>query len=166
MSYARVWHTVSTLLNGKVLVTGGDNGVGSQNTAELYDPSTGTWSTTASMTDIRVWHTASVLKNGKVLVAGGTTSGIYTLNTAELYDPSTETWTTIRNMSSPRTQHTATVLKDGQVLIAGGSPGMDMLNTTAHGKIFQPIPRSTAVYSMKAFSGLIAPRESDLLLGL
>ncbi|CAF4343968.1 unnamed protein product, partial [Adineta steineri] len=83
MTNARYWHTASVLSNGKVLVTGGDNG-NSLNSVELYDPSTGTWTTTGSMTNARAIHTASVLSNEKVLVTGGF-SGTITLNSAELY---------------------------------------------------------------------------------
>ncbi|CAF5113475.1 unnamed protein product, partial [Rotaria sp. Silwood1] len=91
MSTARCLHTASVLTNGKVLVAGGRSGSSYWNSAELYDPSTGTWTNTGSMSSARGEHTASVLTNGKVLVAGGY-GGSY-LNSAELYDPSTGTWT-------------------------------------------------------------------------
>ena len=54
-----------------VLVAGGLDGNDILNTAELYDPSTGTWTRTGNMSDARLDHTASVLMNGMVLVAGG-----------------------------------------------------------------------------------------------
>ena len=53
MNYGRAEHTASVLTNGKVLVAGGDNGSGYLNSAELYDPSTGTWTTTGSMNNAR-----------------------------------------------------------------------------------------------------------------
>ncbi|CAF5187208.1 unnamed protein product, partial [Rotaria sp. Silwood1] len=51
----------------------------------LYDPSTGTWTNTSSMSTARRYHTASELTNGKVLVAGGWSGS--SLNSAELYQP-------------------------------------------------------------------------------
>ena len=72
MSIARGYHTASLLGSGKVLVSGGGNGGGAVNSAELYDPSTGNWSSTGVMSIARGYgHTASLLGSGKVLVSGG-----------------------------------------------------------------------------------------------
>ncbi len=71
LNKTRGWHTASVLTNGKVLVTGGSNGIVNFNSAELYDPSTGVWTVTGNMNYTRTSHTASVLTNGKVLVTGG-----------------------------------------------------------------------------------------------
>ena len=73
--------------NGKVLVAGGDDGVGSLASAELYDPVANTWSPAGSMTTARYYHTATLLPNGRVLVAGGYGDGRSYLASAELYDP-------------------------------------------------------------------------------
>ncbi|CAF1595233.1 unnamed protein product, partial [Adineta steineri] len=58
--------------------------IGYLNSAELYDPSTSTWTTTSNMNNARGGHTASILSNGKVLVAGGVDNTTF-LNSAELY---------------------------------------------------------------------------------
>src|SRR5438094_168165 len=44
LATARTFHTATLLPNGKVLVAGGGN-----NSAELYDPASGTWSATGSL---------------------------------------------------------------------------------------------------------------------
>ena len=73
------------LSNGTVLVTGGQNYDEYLDTAELYHPSTGSWTLIDNLNDVRKFHTASVLHNGEVLVTGGITDNEKTLNTAELY---------------------------------------------------------------------------------
>lgn len=128
MNYGRYWHTASVLSDGKVLVTGGYTGFNSMNTAELYDPSRGSWTVTGNMTYARNSHTASVLSNGLVLVTG--CSGVES-SSAELYDPLSETWSVISPMNYARWYHTASVLTNGEVLVIGdGAAGIGYLNST------------------------------------
>ncbi|MFZ3137149.1 MAG: alpha/beta fold hydrolase [Thermodesulfovibrionales bacterium] len=119
-------HTATLLPNGKVLITGGASFYGlidTLNTAELYDPVTGVFSTTGVMHYARRWHTATMLTNGKVLIAGGASAGYNgDLNTAEIYDPATGIFTTTTgNMATAAAGHTATLLTNGKVLITGGA---------------------------------------------
>ena len=118
MSVARWSHTATLLNSGKVLVVGG-----APAGPELYDPSTGTWTNTGTMSlPARGFHTATLLNNGRVLVAGGTYifPDYSETATAEVYDPLAGTWTNTGSMSRPRAFHTATLLSDGRVLVAGG----------------------------------------------
>ncbi|HUP69940.1 MAG TPA: kelch repeat-containing protein [Acidimicrobiales bacterium] len=119
---------------GKVLVVGGAVGypgfdVVPTNTAELYDPGSGTWTaTTRPLMAPRLYHTATVLQDGRVLVTGGSTS--YALEhfasnpplvaTTEIYDPSTDLWVPGPMLTHERAFHTATMLIGGRVLVAGG----------------------------------------------
>ncbi|CAF4568518.1 unnamed protein product, partial [Rotaria magnacalcarata] len=53
--------TAAILTNGKVLVAGGYGNTDYLNTAELYDPSTGIWTMTGSMSIPLYLQAASVL---------------------------------------------------------------------------------------------------------
>ena len=87
--------TASLLPNGMVLVVGGaGRDFAVLASAELYDPTNGTWTETASLSEARQGHRAIVLLNGTVLVIGGTgtqdsaTGAIGSiLASAELYTP-------------------------------------------------------------------------------
>jgi Galactose oxidase, central domain/Kelch motif len=122
MHVARRGHTATLLADGRVLVAGGWN-IGSDSRAwviaELYDPATGTWSETGSMSRGRYGPKAIRLPDGRVLVIGGYISGGGTTRGAELYDPTTGTWSGARSMTAPGA---ATLLPDGKVLaLHGGS---------------------------------------------
>lgn len=127
----RYGHTATLLANGKVLAVGG-KGYGAAvselglDSAEIYDPATGTWSATGSLAAARHIHSASVLADGKVLIAGGhdgSTNGLAYLRSAEVYDPTTGTFGTTGNMGPLRGYHTANVLANGKVLVVGGRDG-------------------------------------------
>jgi N-acetylneuraminic acid mutarotase len=116
-------HTATLLPNGKVLVTGGSTSNSDTNyisSAEIYEPSTGVWTTTGSMSSTRNFHRATLLANGRVLVAGGVNSNSF-LASAELYNPLTGMWISTGAMNSSRTDHTATLLANGKVLVVGGT---------------------------------------------
>jgi len=61
--------TATLLNNGKVLVAGG--GLTGRTSAEIYDPSTGTFSATDSMVGRKNYHSGTLLGSGKVLIVRG-----------------------------------------------------------------------------------------------
>jgi hypothetical protein len=83
--------SAATLLlhNGQVLAAGGYNNTGNNNpntyltSGELYDPSTGQWNSTASISgNVGLPTTPVLLTDGDMLIA----------NYAQFYDPNTGTW--------------------------------------------------------------------------
>jgi hypothetical protein len=122
--YAATNHTGPTatlMMNGKVLVAGGDvgDGDGASFIAELYDPATGAFSNTGNMTAGRGQHSATLLPDGAVLFAGGH-NVIELATTTEIYDPLKGAFSRAASMPFARELHNATLLNDGRVLIAGG----------------------------------------------
>ena len=69
LNVTRYSHTASLLSNGKVLIVGGNGQSGDPAPAELYDPSTNSFSLTGSLNFPRDGHTATLLNDGTVLIS-------------------------------------------------------------------------------------------------
>ncbi len=121
MNIPRIRHMATLLPDGKVLVAGGwvegeliGGDPPSTDSAEVYDPVTGSWTEIADMHAPHVFKMVTPLQDGKVLFVSW--SG------AEIYDPVSGTWTaraTPTEYGIPRA-----VLSDEAVLFApmGNSP--------------------------------------------
>jgi len=114
-------------INGQreVLAIGGNDIASNMALAscELYNPATGQWKLTGSMSSPRVFFIAARLGNGQILVAGGTTSfgsNGQDLSSAEEYNPATGKWTTIASMSVARIAAASATISQGRILVAGG----------------------------------------------
>jgi hypothetical protein len=128
---ARWYPTTIVLGNGRVLICGGDDGYGNTRSAEIYDPTTNTFSAAAPMNTARVGHGAVLLTNAawstpRVYVVGGS----YSLTANELYDPVANTWTSKDPMTVNRIFH-ATVKLDGSntIYAIGGYTGSGVVKS-------------------------------------
>src|SRR5262245_39334497 len=92
LSSVRQWVNATVLADGRVLATGGsavDNQLTSvNNTAEIWDPDTGSWTQGATGTNARLYHSgALLLPDARVLVDGGGAPGPLTNLNVEIYTP-------------------------------------------------------------------------------
>jgi len=124
---ARAFFSLTLLKNGNVLAAGGCTALDVNgctaitNTAEIYNPSTGSWTPTGQLRAARTAHTASLISLGAaVLVAGGANAAGDAFSSAELYNTTTGVWTLTGRMNAAHAEHTATVVSSGKVLAAGG----------------------------------------------
>ncbi len=174
MTAHRYMHTATLLQDGRVLITGGvstPSGISSAvnatpvkmyvlDTAELYDPATGKFTSTGNRTRLfdlnaqrfvhvrqmivaRASHTATLLGSGplagRVLIAGGMNGDGVALDTAELYNPADGSFTATGHMTVARKEQTATPLQNGDVVIAGGADAKGGVLDTA--ELYDPATR-------------------------
>jgi hypothetical protein len=128
MTTARTGHTATVLNDGTVLISGGE----ATGTAEIFDPTTQTFSATSgTMTVARSGHTATLFTDDSVLLAGGNT------NSMEMYSPLDQHFTADAAMSVVRTGHWAFELSDTRLLLFQGDTGntIDEFNPTPPGTI-------------------------------
>lgn len=128
----RTWRTASplhearanagatALRDGRVLVTGGNDGPRMRKTTEIFDPATGSWTMAAPLPAARTQFSIATLPDGRVLVAGGLVFPGAPSATSLLYDPDADAWTAGPRMSIERVLHTDAQLADGRVVLVGG----------------------------------------------
>lgn len=172
MTEPRGYHTATLLADGRVLIAGGiavtygfttnteadrrpgvtgagprSNAYGppGTDTAELYDPKTGTFTATGSMTIARDGASAVRLADGRVLVCGGDVN-VGSLSqdtipptpdhaTAEIYNPATGKFSAAGAPGTSNLRNSSVLLRDGRVLIAGVP---DPVNSSSSFSIYDP----------------------------
>lgn len=122
---------VTTLANGRVLLSGGYTGgmFGDDcatRRADVLDPRTQVYAERRMRAD-RMQHRATLLADGRVLVTGGfdqnCDSPSETVASAELYRPGVFEFLPAASMTQARKDHEAVLLNDGRVLVVGGTTG-------------------------------------------
>src|SRR2546426_6840862 len=140
LQVARQGHTATLLVDGRVLIIGGErasaDGPVPVSEAELFDPDSVTFSVVPNSSDseARADHTATLLADGHVLVTGGRRNDA-PLNSTAVFDPTTNAFSAGTALQHARTGHSATMLMDGKLLIAGG-------DVTGSAELFDPATQS------------------------
>jgi N-acetylneuraminic acid mutarotase len=71
----------ASYLNGNIYTLGGNNGIGSQNTFEVFDPQTNTWGIpNVEGSFVRREYLSSSVVDGKMYITGGYDTGLITTN--------------------------------------------------------------------------------------
>jgi hypothetical protein len=152
LNTSRMGHSATLLSDGRVLIAGGSttgNGAVVQAvtmayrpgaagpgrgpvamtgpamlaSAEIYDPKTGKFTVTNSMTAGRDAASATRLADGRVLIVGAGNEGSAAVGSAEIYDPRTGKFGRTGSMPTAGYGFTSTLLTDGRVLISAGNDG-------------------------------------------
>jgi hypothetical protein len=132
LNRGRVFHSLVTLNDGRVLIMGGQDQTSNYTkTCEIFDSAVSTSVTTLTtdaslggtdMTEAKVFLSPVKLADGRVAIAGGQTSATTNTSTVEVFDPATCTWTAKPiGLNTPRMSHTTTLMPNGQLLLIGGA---------------------------------------------
>jgi hypothetical protein len=131
----RIKHSSGLLPDGRVLLAGGSEDGGWTHqlaSAEIFDPETGQFSSTATLNDARfkLPDQAAALPGGRLLFAGGS-------KTLDIYDPTSGKFLAVTDQL-PDVRHymSETRLADGSVLLTGGYPDNDQATAAAY--IYRP----------------------------
>jgi len=157
----RVGHTATLLKSGKVLIAGGSF----LNTAELYSPTKGSWSSGGTMPSIHTDHTATLLSDGEVFVTGGLGQGSAQVADAALYRPSTGSWSATQPMATARDLATANLLPSGEVIVAGGYGGSYLSPSQGYPAIVATVPSAATVGGSVTITGRYLSGAMSVLFG-
>jgi hypothetical protein len=155
LSAPRENHTATLIADGRVLIAGGDPSGGGDQTplasAEIYDPKSGTFSPTGSLTTARKRAGAALLGDGRVLIVDGQDAQLNAISTAEIYDPKKGTFSTTGSMITAQSVMSVITLLDGQVLVVGGDA-----TGSPTAELYDPIKGTFSATGRMAVQGLDA----------
>jgi hypothetical protein len=165
MSQARSGHTATWLPNNTVLVAGG---MGAATSAEIYDPSTNSFSNVGfPMPNGRTQHTACLLPDGRVMLAGGFDPMSGNPINADFFDViafqnGQNPWTT-DTATGPidRQGHTATLLVNGVCYLVGGRSVTNPSNILGTAHAYRTFPMTILGGAM--FPAGFSPSEDMMI---
>jgi len=157
MMRAKIYPVASVLNNGKIISFGGrENGFVSCAYADIYDPSSNSFSESPMNFTHDMGAVAKLSGGMYFITGGGQNSGVPAYANSEMYDYTTNTFNIKASMIEARMMLASTQLISGKVLVAGA-----WYNNTAasYGELYDPI---TDAYI--ATGALNQPRAQPILL--
>ena len=133
-------HVTGAAINGRIHVVGGrlGQGLSPQMTAvhEVFDPASGTWTTSAPMLRPRSGMNG-VMARGCFHVWGGEgPNGMFPDH--DYYDPRSNQWTRLRDMTVPVHGVYGSAYVDGLIWASGGGTNIGGNNGSLHNQVFSP----------------------------
>jgi len=165
MPTPRIYFGIAVIEN-KIYTIGGDSGNWTAgqtvtNVNEVYDPTTDTWETKASMSTKRMALSANVVDGKIYLIGGGLTA-------TEVYDPSTDTWTTEEPMPTA-VGYQASAVVENKIYVIGGAVEVTLnqiydteTDTWSNGT---PLPKGVDAAAAVATTGVYAPKRIYVIGG-
>ncbi len=129
-------YTWAPVSSGRVLAFATSGLNNDPSSAQIFDPTNGSWTVVATPTTILPGSPCVLapLPGGKALLSGGIHSE------AEIYDAATNSWSPAAPMHIKRMRHRAIPLADGRVLVAGGYEVLGgSLRVTSTVEIYDPV---------------------------
>jgi hypothetical protein len=120
----RVWHTATTLLDGDVLVIGGDptaSGLDAITPAERFLADENRWVPAGELRVGRKMHTADLLPDGRVIVIGGEDVDLGTTDVIEIWDELAGGFVDGGALGQSRHGHQVQVMSATEVVVTGGT---------------------------------------------
>jgi len=179
----RAGHAITQLPDGRVLVAGGTSDLTDAtaaltnvlSSAEVWNPTTGTWTTTGAIGGRRLGPALATLSNGQVLLSGGVEVGFFfglpvsaiSTTACQFYNPGSGTWSAAPAMNAGRAYHQGqqVQLLDGRLLQNGGAFVPSLLGAANAGSLaeaetFDP---TTGVWTSANMSQARALHSATLL---
>ena len=127
------------LLDGRILMVGGEDASNALSECEIYNPATNSWSVTGSLNQERHRLVLTRLNDGRVLAVGGLTDrNVATTASCEIYDPKSGTWKVTASLDIPSENIAGITLPNGKVFVAGGLDANSPVQYLDFAEIFDP----------------------------
>ena len=162
---ARSDHAATALLNGNVMVIGGNQGPRLLQSVEIYDVRDDRWLRASPLPEPRTSHSAFLLRDGRVLVAGGIGPRGVAMDSTFIYNPPADQWTEGPRMTLARVQHAAVPLANGDILFIGGDGAASGTSERWVADLGRFVTSGTLVDPRQAAQAALLPDGRVVLIG-
>jgi N-acetylneuraminic acid mutarotase len=131
MPTARAALGVVASTDGRIFAIGGELSTSPStvySTVEVYQPTTNSWTTEASLPEPRSEFGSALGADGNIYIFGGHSTALVVDDLVYQYNPTTNAWSTRASLPTPRAFNQAVTGPDGKTYVVGGASGTSALN--------------------------------------